>query len=177
MRFINGIWFDREDHLIYNAVEVGSVAYPKGGSIRALCTTRHVADRGDTLNKPTITVSLSSPCPDIVAATAMHFKGVKDIEARFELFPDVKPPEDFCPEAAADKDGAAVSNCWRARGKGGYKTKRIQHLLPQKRSNWSTDRCWLVMLAIRCGSAQRSQSVSPNSINDDSRSLLQKSYS
>ena len=108
MRFTNGIWSDREDHSIYNAVEVGNVAYPKGSSIKALCTTRHVVDRGDTLNKPTITVSVSSPCPDIIAATATHFKGVKDTEARFELFPDVKPPKDYNPLAAADKDSAAV---------------------------------------------------------------------
>jgi alpha-D-xyloside xylohydrolase len=108
MRFTNGIWFDREDHSVYNAVEVGNVAYPEDSSIRALCTTRHVANRGDTLNKPTITVSLSSTCPDIIAATATHFKGVKDREARFELFPDVEPPENYGPEAAADKDNAVV---------------------------------------------------------------------
>ena len=108
MRFTNGIWSDREDHSIYNAVEVGNVAYPRGSSIRALCTTRHIVDRGDTLNKPTITVSITSPCPDIIAGTATHFKGVKDTEARFELFPDDKPSKDYSTIAAADKDGAAV---------------------------------------------------------------------
>ncbi len=94
MRFTNGIWFDRENHSIYNAVEVGDLTL-QDDTIRALCTIRHVKDRGDTLNKPTITVSLSSPSPGILACSATHFKGVKDQEPRFELFPDGKPDSPF----------------------------------------------------------------------------------
>jgi alpha-D-xyloside xylohydrolase len=92
MKFTNGIWFDREHHAIYNAVEVGDLSVTDE-SIRALCTIRHVRDRGDTLNKPTITVSISSPCAGVVAASATHFKGVREREPRFELFPDGKPAE------------------------------------------------------------------------------------
>ena len=106
MRFTNGVWFDREGHAIYNAVEVGDLTVTDD-SIRALCTIRHVRDRGDTLNKPTITISLSSPCPGIVAGTATHFKGAKSREPRFELFPDVKP-QPFKAAAVADKDGKAT---------------------------------------------------------------------
>jgi alpha-D-xyloside xylohydrolase len=59
-----------------------------GPSIRALCTTKHVAHRGDTLNHPTITLQLASPAPGIVQGTAWHFRGARDDEPRFELFPD-----------------------------------------------------------------------------------------
>jgi alpha-D-xyloside xylohydrolase len=90
MKFTHGVWFDREHTQIYNAVEVDSVTSPTSepGSIRALCTTKHVAHRGDTLNHPTITLKLSSPAPDVVAGTVWHFSGARDDEPRFELFPD-----------------------------------------------------------------------------------------
>jgi alpha-D-xyloside xylohydrolase len=91
MKFTNGIWFDREHTQIYNAVEVGDVTHPRGNEIRALCTTRHIIDRGDTLNKPTITVTLASPAPNIIACTATHFCGVVDRTPRTEFFPDAKP--------------------------------------------------------------------------------------
>jgi alpha-D-xyloside xylohydrolase len=107
MKFTNGIWFDREDHSIYNAVEVGDVS-TTDQSIRALCTIRHVRDRGDTLNKPTIAVSLSSPYPGIVAASATHFKGVRITEPRFELFPDGKPQSDAKSPTVKKAEGVAT---------------------------------------------------------------------
>lgn len=106
MRFTNGIWFERDGHSIYNAVEVGDVN-TQDDSIRALCTIRHVEDRGDTLNKPTISVSLSSPAPGIIAASATHFKGTKEREPRFELFPDGRP--ECVPAAKVSTHDGAVT--------------------------------------------------------------------
>ncbi|KFY47943.1 hypothetical protein V495_01717 [Pseudogymnoascus sp. VKM F-4514 (FW-929)] len=88
MKFTNGIWFDREGASIYNAVETDDVTHPRPNHIRALCTTRHISSRGDTLNKPTITVQLSSPSPGIIAGSAYHFRGVVPKLPRFELFPE-----------------------------------------------------------------------------------------
>ncbi|CZR50263.1 related to glucosidase II, alpha subunit [Phialocephala subalpina] len=107
MKFTNGIWFDREHTQIYNAVEVGGVTHLRGNEIRALCTTRHIRDRGDTLNKPTITVTLSSPAPNIIACTATHFRGVVDRTPPTEFFPDVKPDASETPGLQAD--GANIS--------------------------------------------------------------------
>lgn len=87
MKFTNGIWFDREGVSIYNAVETNNVTHPRPGQIRALCTTRHISNRGDTLNKPTITVQVSSPVPDIIEGSACHFRGTAPKLPRFELFP------------------------------------------------------------------------------------------
>jgi alpha-D-xyloside xylohydrolase len=92
MKFTHGIWFNKEDTTIHNAVEVYRVTYPKPGEIQALCTTRHIASRGDTLNKPTITLSLSSPLPNIVRGEAWHFRGAPQNEPRFELTPDLEEP-------------------------------------------------------------------------------------
>ena len=91
MKFTNGIWFDREHTQIFHAVEVGDVTYPRPDEIRALCTIRHVRDRGDTLNKPTITVELSSPAPNIISCTATHFRGTVNRTPQSDFFPDVSP--------------------------------------------------------------------------------------
>jgi hypothetical protein len=105
MKFTNGIWFDREHTQIYNAVEVSDVTHPRGNEIKVLCTTRHIRDRGDTLNKPTIT--LSSPASNIIACTATHFRGVADRTPPTEFFPDVKP--DAAESPSLHLDGAKMS--------------------------------------------------------------------
>lgn len=102
MKFTNGIWFDREHTQIYNAVEVSDVTYLHGNEIRALCTTRHIRDRGDTLNRPTITITLSSPASNIIACTATHFRGVVDRTRPTEFFPDVKPDVTESPSLQVD---------------------------------------------------------------------------
>jgi len=85
MKFTHGIWFDREHTHIHNAVEVAHVTEPQPGQLRALCTTQHVSQRGDTLNHPTITLSIEAARPDIIACSAVHFRGAKNSEPRFKL--------------------------------------------------------------------------------------------
>lgn len=92
MRFTHGIWEAREHTVLYDAVETANVSQPTANKLKALCATRHVRHRGNTLNRPTITVELEVVAPGIIACSATHFKGnnVKS-EPRFELFPDGKP--------------------------------------------------------------------------------------
>lgn len=47
MKFTYGIWFDRKNTSVYKAVEVDNVKSLQPGYIRALCTTRHVQERGE----------------------------------------------------------------------------------------------------------------------------------
>ncbi|KAG4429961.1 hypothetical protein IFR05_014556 [Cadophora sp. M221] len=108
MKFTNGVWFDRENTKIYNAVEVGHITHPSSSEIRALCTTRHVRDRGDTLNKPTITVALSSPSPGIIACTATHFRGVVDRTPPIDYFPDSKPSNTESPRVHVDPTNVSL---------------------------------------------------------------------
>lgn len=91
MRFTHGIWETREHTTLYDAVEVASVSSPSPSKLRALCATRHVKHRGNTLNRATITVELDAVAPGIIACSATHFKGTKadgTHEPRFELFPN-----------------------------------------------------------------------------------------
>lgn len=88
MKFTHGIWFNKEDTAIYNAVEVNRVTHPKPDQVQALCTARHISSRGDTLNKPTITLNLSSPLPNVIRGEAWHFRAALQDDPRFELCPD-----------------------------------------------------------------------------------------
>ena len=108
MKFTNGTWDLKEGIKVYPAIEVSKVTHLPPGqgtdqvgaqhhitdlrhslkgeegfdsrsrALRALCTTRHVRHRGDTLNKPTINVELSSPgssgISDVLEFRASHFK-------------------------------------------------------------------------------------------------------
>jgi alpha-D-xyloside xylohydrolase len=106
MRFTHGIWETREHHTLYDAVEVASVSTPSANKLRALCATRHVKHRGNTLNRATITVELENVAPGIIACSATHFKGGlrNSNEPRFELFPDGEAAK------AQDDEAAAVSH-------------------------------------------------------------------
>ncbi|GJJ10876.1 hypothetical protein Clacol_005104 [Clathrus columnatus] len=117
MRFTNGTWDVKEGIKINSAVEVSKLTVleaqqsgvggldSKSKALRALCTTRHVRHRGDTLNKPTITVEVASPgasgCKDVLELRAYHFRG-KPVskEPRFERFPDFNGsvPSELIPE-------------------------------------------------------------------------------
>lgn len=114
MRFTEGVWYGREDVDVVSAQEVGKLDfdgldrpyYPslspalpalKAGAsaqdihadeLRALFHTRPVKNRGDTLNKPTLTATITSPCPGIIGVEVSHFKARSaQPEPRVELFP------------------------------------------------------------------------------------------
>ncbi|EIN12487.1 sugar hydrolase [Punctularia strigosozonata HHB-11173 SS5] len=99
MKFSNGTWDVKEGIDWRPAVEVSKLTVTPE-SLRALTTTRHIRHRGDTLNKPTITVTLTSPLEGVVELTATHFLGKPaHKESRFERFPDFdgKAPESLKP--------------------------------------------------------------------------------
>ncbi|KAF5559059.1 alpha-xylosidase [Fusarium mexicanum] len=109
MKFTHGIWEDRRDTLIYNATEVARVTQPDPGSIKALCATRHVAHRGNTLNRPTITLTMSAAGPGIISCVATHFKGTrKSTEPRFRLFPQGETPWDSFDVAVGNDSGRST---------------------------------------------------------------------
>ncbi|KAJ4383109.1 31 glycoside hydrolase [Neurospora sp. IMI 360204] len=110
MKFTHGIWEDREHTTIHNAVEVAECSKTATGGIRALCATRHVEHRGNTLNRATITLKVDAVAPGIISCSATHFRGTLSHEPRFELFPDAahKKNQDVAPEVTHD-DGANTS--------------------------------------------------------------------
>jgi alpha-D-xyloside xylohydrolase len=86
MKFDEGVWDGREDIDVVNAIEVFSHSTHQDTSststkstadphIRAVCSTKHIRHRGDLLNKPTITLQLTSPAPGVIGIEASHFLG------------------------------------------------------------------------------------------------------
>lgn len=105
MKFNEGVWNPRENIKVCNAVEISQLSTHLDDSasstpnemkaephVRALCTTRHIKHRGDLINKPTITVTVTSPAPGIIGVEAQHFLGrPRHHEPSAHLFPEGRP--------------------------------------------------------------------------------------
>lgn len=106
MKFDEGVWDGREDIEVVNAIEVFSHSTHQDTSstsrksdrtphIRAICSTKHIRHRGDLLNKPTITVELTSPGPGIIGIEATHFYGKPQFKEPVTTFyPGGRPSAD-----------------------------------------------------------------------------------
>lgn len=101
MKFDEGVWDPREGIDVKNAIEVFSYSTHQDASstsiknepdaephVRAICTTKHIRQRGDMINHPTITVTVTSPAPGIIGIEAVHFQGKSPYKERYaEQFP------------------------------------------------------------------------------------------
>lgn len=74
MKFTNGYWRIREEINPVYAVEYYASEI-KGDELTIYAATKHMGDRGDTLNQPMLTVTLSSPMQNVIKVCAVHFKG------------------------------------------------------------------------------------------------------
>ena len=74
MKFTDGQWLLRPGVIAHYAAEARSIA-SADGKLVVHAPTRPIKDRGDTLQGPLLTVSLSSPLPDIVRVRIEHFTG------------------------------------------------------------------------------------------------------
>ncbi|OII21806.1 alpha-xylosidase [Frigoribacterium sp. MCBA15_019] len=85
MKFTDGFWQIRPGVESLFAQEVHDVeARADGRSIEVTAPTKVIASRGDTLNRPTLTVALSSPMEGVIAVDVTHFAGGRD-EIGFDL--------------------------------------------------------------------------------------------
>ena len=83
MKFTNGFWRTRPGVTPLFAQEAYDIV-AGAGSLTVTVPTKVIASRGDTLNRPTLTVTLSSPLPNIVGVRIEHFQGLKE-ELGFDL--------------------------------------------------------------------------------------------
>lgn len=102
MKFNEGVWNPRENVQVVNAIEVSELATHLDDSatsvknrqavephIRAVCTTRHIKHRGDLINKPTISVKVTSPAAGVFAVESRHFLGRSHlVEPSIPQYPD-----------------------------------------------------------------------------------------
>lgn len=122
MKFNEGVWTARENIFVTNAVEVDQVWSSNDDTassirntpgcepfIRAICASRHIKHRGDLINKPTITINITSPAPGIICIESSHFNGGTPLhEPRPSLFPDGKPTSNEPPTVHLDGYSATL---------------------------------------------------------------------
>ena len=90
MKFTNGYWRIRETVNPNYAVEYADHKIA-GDSLVVYAVTRPIGDRGDTINAPMLTITVTSPREDIIRISAVHFKGVPDRQPHFEKLETVSP--------------------------------------------------------------------------------------
>ena len=74
MKFTDGQWLLRPYVKAHYAVEAHSIT-EEGGKLVILAPTRPIRHRGDTLEGPLLTITLSSPLADIIRVRITHFTG------------------------------------------------------------------------------------------------------
>lgn len=74
MKFTNGYWRIREEIEPAYAVEYYD-SEVNGTELTVFAATKHMEDRGDTMNLPLLTLTISSPMENVIKMKAVHFKG------------------------------------------------------------------------------------------------------
>lgn len=74
MKFTNGYWRIRKEIEPAYAVEYYDSDI-NGSELTVFAATKHLGDRGDTMNLPMLTVTFTSPMENVIKVKAVHFKG------------------------------------------------------------------------------------------------------
>lgn len=74
MRFTNGYWMLREEMTPAYAVEYAGHTV-KGDELVVYLPGKHIAGRGDALNIPMLTITLSTPMEGVIKVSAVHHAG------------------------------------------------------------------------------------------------------
>jgi len=77
MKFTDGFWHARRGVAIHYAREVDRLT-AADGALHAIAPTKVVRHRGDTLNLPVVTTSVSAPAENVVRVRHTHHKGAGD---------------------------------------------------------------------------------------------------
>ena len=105
MKFTNGFWQMRAGiHALYAAE-----AYDIEASDRELVVTAPtgvIQKRGDTLNRPVLTVTLRSPLPGVIGVKIDHFRGTRSGRG----FPLIEASEGYTPVIEFDATSASISS-------------------------------------------------------------------
>ena len=74
MKFTNGFWAMRDGIVPAYAVEYGGHMV-REQELTVYLPAKHIADRGDPMNIPMLTITLSSPLKGIIKVSAVHHAG------------------------------------------------------------------------------------------------------
>ncbi|KAK4565740.1 hypothetical protein LTR86_003589 [Recurvomyces mirabilis] len=86
------MWLVAEGKRVEYAEEIYSINQSTDGKkLSLLCPTAHIRSRGDTLNRPTLTVDLEAVADGIISVEVTHWHGAVGKGPHFDLFPDGQP--------------------------------------------------------------------------------------
>lgn len=104
MKFTDGYWMLREGVQASYPAEVRDVGTAPG-SLSVYAPTQPIRDRGDMLKGPVVTLTYSSPMPDVIGVTITHFAGEQTREPRFTLH-----EQDAGAVVSADDEAAVLTS-------------------------------------------------------------------
>lgn len=98
MKFTDGYWQNRPEFDFQYATDTFSASMTDR-ALRVVCASVPITYRGALLNHGTLTVTFTSPMPDVIRVQVEHFMGVVDRGPHFELNespvkPDIAETED-----------------------------------------------------------------------------------
>ncbi|WP_395243940.1 alpha-xylosidase [Agromyces sp. MMS24-K17] len=100
MKFTDGYWLTRPGRSPLFAVEVDDIRVdPAAGTMTVSAPTAAIRHRGDTLNRPMITVTFSSPASGVVKVRVQHHAGRVHRGPDFEI----RHEEGFRPRVTVDE--------------------------------------------------------------------------
>jgi alpha-D-xyloside xylohydrolase len=105
MKFTDGQWLLRPGMSVHYATEAHDLTI-ESGKLVVHAPVRPIRHRGDTLQGPLLTVTLSSPLPDVVRVRIEHFAGA---QARGPVIPLV-PTQDAEVQIEQSPEGATLTS-------------------------------------------------------------------
>jgi alpha-D-xyloside xylohydrolase len=91
MKFTDGYWMVREGMRPLHPAEAYDI-WSADDAMSVYAPTSRITKRGDTLNRPVITVTYSSPMPDVIRVRIEHHQGVVDAGPAFALHGEDRVP-------------------------------------------------------------------------------------
>ncbi|MEU4683419.1 alpha-xylosidase [Streptomyces xinghaiensis] len=105
MKFTDGYWLMREGVTGSYPVQVLDVTTGPG-TLEIHAPTRPIRHRGDLLKGPVVTISCTSPMPDVIGVRLTHFAGGTGTAPHFPL----SAQEGFLPEVSYDGEEAVLTS-------------------------------------------------------------------
>lgn len=127
MKFTDGYWQVRPGFSPLYATQIDDVRIDaQRGTMTAYVPTARIRGRGDTLNRPMLTVTYSSPSPGVIAVSVTHHAGLRRREPSFEL----RGTEGYVPVVELTQDAGVLRSGdleVRVPREGGWRADFLRH--------------------------------------------------
>lgn len=106
MKFTDGYWLTKPTMSPIYAVEVDDIRVdPDSGTLTVYAPTAVIRDRGDTLNRPMLTLTFSAPAEGVIKVRVEHHAGALPRTPSFEIHPE----PGFIPDVALTDDAGLLT--------------------------------------------------------------------